>query len=240
MSCKSLSLVIATLFACFCGPSTNADDIHYTLEAYDNGTFKIFTEVIGNDSNGLDQYAMTFHLGNTTHIQHESPLMQFNQDGYPLGFVDDVSPIGIKTMGAAQQIWIPPGTPRIFGLGQVAGSFAAHGHTQFDPGTGPTGDIRQPEWEARLYILSGTWIYDPADGVNATDGLPKHMPRIDINHINSTHASLLYHKPFDPETSAFYKRPDNVTFAHTFGPIPEPASLALLTLAGLALSRRHA
>ena len=229
------SLVLAI---CLCLTLTSkADTVHYALEAHPDGTFQIFAEVFGTSSLGLHAVGVDIEPGSLTTIEHATPFLQFNQDFEPVGYGIPLA-VNIPTLLYNAQFLFSPSNPPndIFRMGQQPSSFAQEGYTQLDLGAGPVGEIRQPVWDKKLLIGEGTWLYNPADGLSTNDNQPLLMPRITAT-INTLGSTLLYQDPYVPETNNFYQAPSNITISNTF--IPEPASLALLTLAGLTLTRRR-
>ncbi len=203
---------------------SHADSVEFFLDYGDfDGTFDIWVKVIGTDSDGLAAFDVKIEPNGLQTIQHESPFMQFSfETSGPVGFSSGLAVVDSTLLVNAQDYL--GASPLIGGYGQAWGSFDREGYT-----THPSLPQRSLEWLDALHIASGT--FDVAQRPPSLfDGYALVFSDIDNRQVIEPddvdiHGNVLVPLPF--------------SYPSWWPPAPEPSSIALLALGGVAILRRR-
>ena len=215
----------------------SANQIIYTNVFDGLGNYEIYVEVTGAND-GLESFSMDIVPNNLLTIVDESPFIQANTSFQPVGFSEPLAVVTPVLLFNSQQTLTA--LPLVGGFGNSTSDFVTQGQTSFGApldraqawGGGVSGALASSVGPNAMLIASGT--YTPQAGVGGNDpatGTPLNgAPMIDATGANNA-AGLVYSDVANRQLVS----PDEYIFLN----IPEPASLALIGLAGITVLRRR-
>jgi hypothetical protein len=187
--------------------------VTFTLNVNEDGagTFNLYAASSVGDNGGIASYGIPL-VGNILTLDHKSP--KASGDG-SLGAV----PVALGLLRTADSTWTPIAASQdtvtpgyiVYGIGQTAGDIT----TDASPAPTDTAFLEQAVYDATVLVASGTW--------------ETTMPGFDIGN------NTLLSNVFDDTTGVETMSADITTVVL----IPEPASLTLLGLLGLLITRRR-